>query len=78
MPTINKAGERTNKIFAKRFRTTRERMGLTQEQIGKLLGISGARVSDYELLRKAPDMRTLAKMGKKLKVSLDWLLGISD
>ncbi|HEX7664952.1 MAG TPA: helix-turn-helix transcriptional regulator [Polyangiaceae bacterium] len=78
MPTINKSGEKTNKTFAKRIRITREKMGLTQEQLGKLLGISGARVSDYELMRKSPDMRTLAKMGKKLKVSLDWLLGVFE
>lgn len=64
--------------FGKRLRTARKKAGLTQVQISQELNIIQKSFSQYETGRTAPSMSTLVALAKKLNVSVDWLLGLSD
>jgi transcriptional regulator with XRE-family HTH domain len=65
-------------IFSERFRLLRKKNKLTQAGMGEILGIKGATISSYETGNSQPDLSMLLLISKKLKVSSDYLLGISD
>ena len=44
------------------LRTQRRRQDLTQEQWGKLLGVTGATISNWELGNSYPDAQELSKI----------------
>lgn len=49
--------------------------GLTQEQLGKLLGINRSVISLYESCQRAPTFDILKKISRIFRVSTDYLLG---
>jgi len=49
-------------------------VGLGQVELGELLGVSQAAVSDYERGRRQPNLATLAELARLLDVAADWLL----
>jgi len=49
-------------------------VGLGQVELGELLGVSQAAVSDYERGRRQPNLATLAELARLLNVAADWLL----
>ena len=51
---------------------------MTQEQLGKKLGLSSVTISQYERDIYNPDDETKVKMAKLFNVSLDYLMGLSD
>ena len=49
-------------MLGKRLRALRKARGLTQQELGELLGVSASAVGMYEQGRRAPDHRTLAEL----------------
>lgn len=62
-----------NKI-GKFIMTLRKEKGLTQEQLGAKLGVSGKSVSKWERGVNAPDIAILEKLSNELNVSINELL----
>lgn len=58
-----------------RIKEARTLKGITQAELGKLLGTSDATINRYEKDIRKPDPDTLSKLSKLLNVSTDWLLG---
>ncbi len=52
-----------------RIRHFREKAGLTQGQLGKLVGKSESAIRNYELENRRPDWETITKIANALKVS---------
>ena len=57
-----------------RIAAVRRAAGLTQEQLGELLGVSRQAVSRWESGQTSPDAATLAALCEKLRVSADYVL----
>ena len=57
-----------------RIAQARKAAGLSQEQLGEKLGVSGQAVSEWESGAVSPDAAALAAMCRELGVSADWLL----
>lgn len=57
-----------------RIAAVRRAAGLTQEQLGELLGVSRQAVSRWESGQTSPDVSTLAALCEQLHVSADYLL----
>ena len=64
--------------FGMKLKKLREDRGMSQTELGNKIGVSGSTVSAYEKSRKYPTLETFAKICSILKVSSDYLLGISD
>lgn len=65
-------------IFAKRLRALRENKGLTQKEVGSLIGITDAAVGMWEQGRRLPDAETMARLAEIFGVTVNYLLGIDD
>ena len=61
--------------FGTRLQQVRKAAGLSQEQLGELVGMSRQAVSKWETGQAAPDIDTLALLCGVLGVSADALLG---
>lgn len=57
-----------------RIAAVRKAAGLTQEQLGELVGVSRQAVSKWESGQAMPDALTIAELCRKLHVSADYLL----
>ena len=67
------------KIFrGDRLLIARERAGLTQDDLADNLELGQAQINRYELNKSEPSTPTLHKLASRLKVSVDWLLGLTD
>lgn len=51
----------------------RKKMGLTQEQLGELVGVSTAAVSKWELGKSYPDVTLIPKIAKIFQITIDEL-----
>jgi transcriptional regulator with XRE-family HTH domain len=60
--------------FGERLKKARQRKGLTQAQLGKLLNVSDATINRYEREQRKPDPEMLRKLAEVLDVSVDYLL----
>lgn len=65
MPTIN---------FRHNLKKFREARGLTQEELGKSVGVSGVTIGYWESGRSEPLMGKVEKLAKALNVTLDELI----
>ena len=65
-------------MYGERLRELRAEQGLTQQQLGELLGVSQFSVSKYE--REALDLNTdtLIRLCGIFGVSADYLLGLDE
>ena len=66
----------TNSIYmtlGERIKYARNQKEMTQDELGKLIGISRSFVNHLETDRKKPSLETLIKLAKTLEVSLDFL-----
>lgn len=71
--------KRGNHMFrGDRMRALREKRGLTQSALAKLINGNQGQVKDYELGKRGLNTDTLAKIAKALSCSADYLLGLSD
>jgi transcriptional regulator with XRE-family HTH domain len=60
--------------FPKRLRKLRSERGLTQEQLGELLGLKEGSFGNYERGKSAPPLKCLFLMTEIFHVDLDYLL----
>lgn len=64
--------------LGERIRERRKAQGLTQEELGKEVGVSAQAVSKWETGEAAPDLSLLPSLCATLGVSADRLLGIES
>lgn len=60
--------------FGNRLLSLRERLGLSQDELGKLIGVSNKSISKWETGASKPGVDTLAKLALALQVSMDELV----
>lgn len=65
-------------VLGKRIKQLREKEGLNQIELAKLLNIGNTTLSQYETGQRIPSDDVKIKISKLFKVSLDYLLGVSD
>lgn len=58
-----------------RIKTARIAKGLTQEELGKLVGVSGVAIMRYEKNQRQPKQKLVYKLSKVLDVNEAWLMG---
>ncbi len=64
--------------YGDRIKKAREAVGLTQEQLGKKIGVTGVTIMRYEKNQREPRQKQLQAIASALGVSVDTLYGISD
>jgi len=64
--------------FNNKMTQTRKDKNLSREQLGKLIGTSGAIIGRYERADMKPSIEIAAKIAEALDVSLDFLVGSSS
>lgn len=65
--------------FGERLRELREEKGMTQEDLGNLLGVSGRQAGNYESNKQfLRDEESFLKIIKYFDVSADYLFGLSN
>lgn len=62
-------------LIGDKLRELRESKGLTQKQLGELLGVSAPEVSSYENDSRRPPYEVLVRYSRIFKVSTDFILG---
>lgn len=65
-------------MIGERLSELRKDMGYTQQELADMLGISKFSISSYENDKTTPDDDMKVKLAKKLNVSIDYLLGVTD
>lgn len=65
-------------VVAERIRLRRSKLGLTQNDLSRLSGISQTQISKYELGQSQPTAPMLFQLARTLETSVDWLIGYSD
>lgn len=68
----------SSSILGRRLRKAREVKGLTQLEAGRLLDISNANLSAYELGKREPDYEILLRVAELYGCTTDYLLGRID
>ncbi|MBQ6325367.1 MAG: helix-turn-helix transcriptional regulator [Clostridia bacterium] len=63
--------------FGKKLRELRMSAGLTQAQLGDMIGVTKSVISFYELQERSPSPDVLVKLSQVFHVSTDYLLGLS-
>ena len=64
--------------FSERIKELRRKKGMTQEALGKVLGIRQDAISTYEHGKFYPEVRNLLILADYFGVSLDYLMGRTD
>lgn len=65
-------------MIGKRLRLLRVEKELTQEELGKILGVGKTTISQYESETRKPDADMLRRIAEFFDVSVDYLLGLTD
>lgn len=60
------------------LRTLREECGLSQEQLGQIIGVKRYSIYTYEKGKSCPDMEGLIALADYFQVSIDYLVGRTD
>lgn len=60
-------------ILGKKIYKQRIKKGLSQEELGKRIGVSHAMISNYESGKKSPQIITLKKLAEVLEVDFNYL-----
>lgn len=60
--------------FGKRIKNLRQKMGLTQVELGKMFNVTNVAVTKWESDDRFPDKTTLIKIADYFNVSIDYLL----
>lgn len=64
--------------FTRRLRGKRQALELSQEELGKRVGVNKQAVCNWEAGRREPDLERLILLCKVLDCTSDWLLGIEQ
>ena len=62
--------------FGHRLKELRKNAGLSQKQLGQLIGVTKSVISFYELQDRSPSPLVLVKLSGVFHVSTDYLLGL--
>jgi len=62
-------------FYAEKIRRHRQRMGLSQQQLGERMGVSAVAVSKWERGQSQPDIPTLTALADLFGMTLDELCG---
>lgn len=65
-------------MVGKRLRLLRTERELTQEELGKVLGVGKTTISQYESEVRKPDADMLKRIAQFFDVSVDYLLGLTE
>lgn len=65
-------------VLGSRIHDRREQLGLTQEQLGELIGKDQKQVWRYEAGKQIPSAETLVQLARALETTTDYLVGESD
>lgn len=64
-------------MFGERLKKLRKSVGLSQQELGDILGLSKACISQYEKNARVPSIETLINISNYYEVSVDYLIGNS-
>ena len=67
-----------NNTVAERIGYLREKAGLTQTDLAKILGVTRNAVSYWEMSLSNPSLANVVAMAKLFNVSTDYILALSD
>lgn len=70
--------ENNDDVFAKRLKKEREVRELTQAELARLSGLQTSAIGHFEGNRRKPSFANIRALAKVLRVSADYLTGISD
>ena len=60
------------------IRELRIASGLSQKELGEILGVAESTICNYETNRREPDIQTLIRIARYFEVSVDELLGLES
>ncbi|HHV56837.1 MAG TPA: helix-turn-helix transcriptional regulator [Firmicutes bacterium] len=63
--------------FGDTLKKLRQRMGLRQDDVARMVGVERSTVANWERGAKQPSLETLVKLGQLFGISLDELLGVT-
>lgn len=64
--------------LADRIKTLREKSGLTQAEVARILGLTRSGVNAWEMGLSVPSTQYIVELAKKFNVSTDYLLGLDN
>ena len=64
--------------FSERIKELRKEKGLSQEDVGSIIGVKKYAIYSYEKGRACPDMKGLFALADYFDVSMDYLAGRTD
>jgi len=67
-----------SKSFGKRLTEVRKDKKMSQDEVGKLVGVHGAVIGRYERDEVKPSIEMATQLAEALEVSLDYLVGSTD
>ena len=62
-------------IIGSRIRNLRSKLGLSQSELGQIIGVTKASISGYENITRNPSYKNLNKLADFFGVTSDYLLG---
>ena len=65
-------------VFISRLKALRKDYGLTQPQLGEMIGMSRGAVGHWEAGTRIPNMDTIYTLSRIFNVSADYLIGASN
>lgn len=68
----------TGKLQGHRVKRLREARGLSQDELGQLLGVDGRQIVRYEKPNANPNSLAIVQLATALNSSADYLLGLTD
>ncbi|MGI6469520.1 MAG: helix-turn-helix transcriptional regulator [Syntrophomonadaceae bacterium] len=75
---MNTSAKQIREIFAQRLKEIREERGLSQEDVGRMAGVSKATISKYEAACHPPKLVHAIAIAEALNVGFSYLIGFSD
>jgi len=75
---VNTSAKQIREIFAQRLKEIREERGLSQEDVGRMAGVSKATISKYEAACHPPKLVHAIAIAEALNVGFSYLIGFSD
>ena len=66
------------KVYCSRIKSLRKKAGLTQKQLGTIIGYSHTAVSDWKNGLKQPGADAIILLAKTFGESADYILGLED
>lgn len=64
--------------FGKRLAQVRKQKKMSQDEVGKLVGVHGAVIGRYEREEVKPSIEIATALAEALQISLDYLVGVTD